>query len=81
MAGPHVVGSVALIWAVRPDLIRDVTATKYILQITANPAVTVLPAQTCGGTPSDQIPNNSFGYGRVDAFAATTYGIGPLKVG
>src|SRR5204863_3507190 len=26
--------------------------------------------QTCGGTPSTQIPNNSFGYGRVDALAA-----------
>ena len=23
--------------------------------------------QTCGGIPSTQIPNNSFGYGRVDA--------------
>jgi subtilisin family serine protease len=81
MAGPHVVGSVALMWAVRPDLIRDVAATKYILQLSANPAVTVSPAQTCGGTPSDQIPNNSFGYGRVDAYAATFYGTGPLRVG
>ena len=26
--------------------------------------------QTCGGIPSSQIPNNSFGYGRVDALAA-----------
>jgi hypothetical protein len=31
--------------------------------------VTVTP-QTCGGTPSTQIPNNSFGYGRIDALAA-----------
>jgi hypothetical protein len=30
----------------------------------------VTPAQTCGGTTSTQIPNNSFGYGRVDALAA-----------
>lgn len=74
MAGPHVVGSVALMWAARPDLLRDVAATKYILQQTANPGVTVSPAQTCGGTPSDQIPNNSFGYGRVDAYAAAFYG-------
>jgi serine protease AprX len=69
MAGPHVVGVVALLWSARPELVRDIDATKSILQNTANPGVTVSP-QTCGGTPSTQIPNNSFGYGRVDALAA-----------
>jgi hypothetical protein len=69
MAGPHVVGVVALLWSAHPALVRDIDATKSILQNTANPAVTVT-AQTCGGTPSTQIPNNSFGYGRVDALAA-----------
>ena len=69
MAGPHVVGVVALLWSARPQLVRDIAATKTILQNTANPGVTV-SAQTCGGTPSTQIPNNSFGYGRVDALAA-----------
>ena len=52
------------------SLSRDITATKTILQNTANPNVVVSPAQTCGGIPSSQIPNNSFGYGRVDALAA-----------
>jgi serine protease AprX len=69
MAGPHVVGVVALLWSARPQLARNIAATKAILQNTANPAVTV-SAQTCGGTSSSQIPNNSFGYGRVDALAA-----------
>jgi len=69
MAGPHVVGVVALIWSARPALVRNIAATKTLLQNTANPAVTVA-SQTCGGTPSTQIPNNSFGYGRVDALAA-----------
>lgn len=69
MAGPHVAGVVALLWSARPALVRNIVATKSILQSTANPAVTVTP-QTCGGTPSTQIPNNSFGYGRVDALAA-----------
>jgi serine protease AprX len=69
MAGPHVVGVVALLWSARPQLARDIAATKTILQNTANPNVTVSP-QTCGGTPSTAIPNNSFGYGRVDALAA-----------
>ena len=70
MAGPHVVGSVALLWSARPQLVRDIATTKMVLQNTANPNVIVNPVQTCGGIPSTQIPNNSFGYGRVDALAA-----------
>jgi subtilisin family serine protease len=69
MASPHVAGVVALLWSARPTLARNIAATKAILQSTANPLVTVTP-QTCGGTPSTQIPNNSFGYGRIDALAA-----------
>jgi hypothetical protein len=69
MAGPHVVGVVALLWSARPQLVRNIAQTKTILQSTANPVVTVTP-QTCGGTPSTEIPNNSFGFGRVDALAA-----------
>ncbi len=69
MAGPHVAGVISLLWSARPHLARNIAATKTLLQNTANPAVTV-SAQTCGGTPSTQIPNNSFGYGRVDALAA-----------
>ena len=76
MAGPHVAGIVALLWSAHPQLLRDIDATKSLLQNTANPHVTV-SAQTCGGTPSDQIPNNSFGYGRVDAYAAFFLGVTP----
>jgi len=70
MAGPHVVGVVALLWSARPQLLRNIAATKSILQNTANPDVILGSPQTCGGTPSTQIPNNSFGHGRVDALAA-----------
>jgi serine protease AprX len=70
MAGPHVAGVVALLWSARPQLVRNIAQTKLLLQNTANPAVTLAPAQTCGDTTSTQIPNNSFGYGRVDALAA-----------
>jgi hypothetical protein len=70
MASPHVAGVVALLWSARPQLVRDIVATKTVLENTANPGVTVNPAQTCGGTPSTTIPNNSFGYGRVDVLAA-----------
>src|SRR5438045_2612548 len=71
MSGPHVAGVVALVWSARPQLVRDIAATKSLLQNTANPSVTVTPPQLCGGTLSTtDIPNNSFGYGRVDALAA-----------
>jgi hypothetical protein len=69
MAGPHVTGVVALLWSARPHLVRNIAATRTLLQNTANPMVTVAP-QTCGGISSSQVPNNSFGYGRVDALAA-----------
>lgn len=70
MASPHVAGVVALLWSANPNLIGNIAATKSFLQNTANPGVSVTPEQTCGGTSSTQIPNNSFGYGRVDAMAA-----------
>src|SRR6185503_6878635 len=70
MAGPHVAGVVALLWSARPNLVRNIAATKSLLQNSANPAVVLAPTQTCGGTPSTDIPNNSFGYGRVDALKA-----------
>ncbi|MGA7732499.1 MAG: S8 family serine peptidase [Chloroflexia bacterium] len=67
MAGPHVVGVVALLWSAQPGLARMITETKQILQNTANPNVIVSNGVLCGGTP---IPNNHFGYGRIDALAA-----------
>src|SRR5439155_13788217 len=70
MAAPHVAGVVALLWSASPWLVRNIAPTKTVLQNTANPAVTVAAAQTCGGRTSSQIPNNSFGYGRIDALAA-----------
>src|SRR5204862_1182177 len=39
MAGPHVVGVVALLWSARPQLVRDIATTKNILRSTANPNV------------------------------------------
>jgi serine protease AprX len=69
MASPHVTGVVALLWSARPALARDVGTTRALLLESANPTVNT-SSQTCGGTPSSAVPNNSFGYGRVDALAA-----------
>ncbi|MEO8289065.1 MAG: S8 family serine peptidase [Chloroflexota bacterium] len=68
MAGPHVAGVVALIWSARPSLVRAITETKTLLEQSANPDV--IASGTCGGIPAGTIPNNHFGYGRVDALAA-----------
>ena len=71
MAGPHVVGVVALLWSAHPELARQIAETRAILQSTANPNVTVSASSPyCGNTPPNQIPNNYFGYGLVDAYAA-----------
>jgi serine protease AprX len=67
MAGPHVVGVVALLWSARPDLVRNIAATKQVLTSSANPSVTG-GGTGCGG--SSVVPNNNFGWGLVDALAA-----------
>ena len=66
MAGPHVAGLVGLLLSIRPDMAGDVDDIETIINSTAVP---VNVTQTCGGTPTTTIPNNTFGYGRIDALA------------
>ena len=66
MAGPHVAGQVALLLSARPGLMGDVDAIEKIIRETAVPLTT---AQTCGTTPGTEVPNNTYGWGRVDAQA------------
>jgi subtilisin family serine protease len=74
MAGPHVAGTVALLWSARPELKRKIARTKQILEETANSDLTVPTGpQTCGETTIRDIPNNLFGHGRVDALAAVNF--------
>ncbi len=73
MAGPHVVGVVALLWSAFPSLSRDIAATKQLLESTADQNVIVGNGTQCGGI--DHVPNNHFGWGLVDALAA--YNAGP----
>ncbi len=65
MAGPHIAGTVALLWSAAPHLIGDVDATEQIIAQTARPRTDA----SCGGEPGGR-PNNVYGWGVVDALAA-----------
>lgn len=67
MAAPHVAGVVALLISADPSLAGDVTALEQLLRSTALARTTT---EQCGGVPGTQIPNPTYGYGRVDALAA-----------
>ncbi|MSP11555.1 MAG: hypothetical protein EXR62_01225 [Chloroflexi bacterium] len=72
MAVPHVAGTVALLWSNARCLIGDVATTQQIITSTAH---ALTSSEACGGIPGSQIPNNTYGYGRVDAFAAVAAGV------
>ena len=65
MAGPHVVGTVVLMWSANPRLIGDIDRTTKILIETAKPYEGQV--DECG---SNGVPNDATGYGIVDAYAA-----------
>lgn len=65
MAAPHVAGLTALLVSAEPSLAGEVDDLEEIIQIMAVPKTS---AQDCGTVPSSQIPNNVFGYGRIDAY-------------
>lgn len=63
MATPHVAGAVALLWSAFPDLRGQIETTERILNQSAVP----VPDTQCG---SDGVPNNLYGFGRLDIKAA-----------
>lgn len=67
MAGPHVAGVVALMISANPDLAGQSDLIEDVLRQTAVPLTT---DQECGGIPGTEVPNHTYGYGRVDALAA-----------
>jgi subtilisin family serine protease len=66
MAGPHVVGTVALMWSANPRLIGDIDRTTQILIATAKPYT----GARDNGCFLNTVPNDAFGYGVLDAYAA-----------
>jgi subtilisin family serine protease len=70
MAGPHVVGAVALLWSAQPALIGDIDRTEQILIDTARPPS---PSPFFQGDPAcgeGPLPNNGYGSGVLDVYAA-----------
>lgn len=66
MAGPHVVGTVALMWSANPELIGQIEITEEILQKTASEYSGIYP--TC--VDSTINPNNAVGFGLLNTYKA-----------
>lgn len=73
MAGPHLAGAVALLWAADPGLVGDIDRTEQILIDTARP---YYGARAPGECFSDGTPNDAYGYGLVDIYAAVGLALG-----
>jgi subtilisin family serine protease len=75
MAGPHVVGVVALMWSANPQLVGDIGRTEEILRQSAQPYTGILPG--CPGV--NDTPSTAVGYGIVDAYAAVVMALQEAK--
>jgi subtilisin family serine protease len=72
MAGPHVAGLVALVISANPALRGDVDEIESIIEQTAVDKPT---NEGCGGDTATQVPNNTYGWGRIDALAAVNLAV------
>jgi serine protease AprX len=67
MAGPHVAGLVALVISANPALAGNVDRIEDIIETSAAKKTS---AEMCGLDTNTAVPNNTYGYGRIDALAA-----------
>ena len=67
MAAPHVAGLVALLLSAEPTLAGDVDALEAAITQSALRRTT---SQGCGDDTPESVPNNVYGWGRIDALAA-----------
>jgi subtilisin family serine protease len=85
MAGPHVAGVVALLWSIDATLIADLDRTEALLFGSAqaltvdvecsaarsgDSATGLATICACGRSGPGGVPNNVYGWGQVDAWAA-----------
>ncbi len=68
MAAPHVAGLAALLLSYRPLRSGQVDFLENVIQQSAVPRTTT--TQDCGDIPGTQVPNNTYGWGRIDALSA-----------
>jgi serine protease AprX len=76
MAGPHVAGLVALLISADPLLKGNVDRLEDIIE---QSAVRKTTTEGCGGDSSTQVPNNTYGWGRIDALAAVLLAANPMR--
>ncbi|HBX70823.1 MAG TPA: hypothetical protein DEH25_15950 [Chloroflexi bacterium] len=67
MAAPHIAGVVALLISANPALAGQVDVLESLIEETAVPLYT---SEGCGGDTQTSLPNHTYGWGRVDAWAA-----------
>ncbi len=74
MAGPHVAGLVALLISANPKLAGLINRLEDIIEQTA---VRKTTTEGCGLDSPTAVPNNTFGWGRIDALAAVLEALPP----
>jgi len=67
MATPHIAGAMALLWSAMPNLQNQIDASRTAM----NNAAHFISSTQCGTAGP---PNNVYGWGRVDIFAAVSSG-------
>lgn len=67
MAAPHVAGLATLLISANPSLAGQVDILEELMRQTAVPRTTT---DGCGGDSETAVPNHSYGWGRIDAWAA-----------
>ena len=75
MASPHAAGAMALLWSARPELRDHLGISRcYFEQSAGTVATTTIGPTSCGTTAQTDHPNNFWGYGIVNVYAAIHLG-------
>jgi serine protease AprX len=69
MAAPHVTGVIALLISANPGLAGQVDEIEALVR---RSATHLTSGETCGGIQGVEIPNNTYGWGGVNAWAAVS---------